>query len=725
MTNTKSTKRALVSSVMALFLCFAMLLGTTYAWFADSVTSNNNIIKSGTLNVEMYYADGSKAVPADDAPDWKNAQGVAIYTADQLWEPGYTDAKHIKISNEGTLALKYQLAIIPTGEVSQLAEVIDVYLYEIADTDANATQVATRADLNESMYIGTLADVISKGIVRGNLAADTDYTTTIVLKMQENADNDYQNLSIGDDFTIQLLATQYTAEGDNFGDDYDAEAVYADTYAATVEDLKAALADPAVESIALTEDIDLAALAAQTRAAGTNIPVISIPKGTTKVIDLNGRKITGTYSNTGNVEMFNVQGNLTVKNGTVEMGATVNQGWNAMSTIFDVTAGGVLNVKNATLVNLGGTDMSFCVHLNNWGKATLNVDDSTLIAPYCAIRVFNSGNDMNNVTVTDTTMIAKHAFWVHNYTTADFGTAEKAAAHEALLNVNFLVKDETGKIIGFSQDFNNEIKGNIILGFTDTVYLHTAPSTVATVESAEEILEFLIDNASNNENTLVILQGDVNMESAQTAPYGNKYGVALNGGVLDGNGNELYMECYGDDYGVMTTGGTIKNITIQEGCRAIMIMYPTTDIIVDNANIGGDGVLYPINTGEAGAEGVKLIVTNSTLAGWTSFGNIESASFTNVKFEQGTYYNNIYGRVLKPYVNTELRNCDFVEHMNLDLSSLTNGHKITMSNCTVAGQPITLDTFQIPATDADYDTMLFTVDLPGWASSIADCIIIE
>jgi len=237
----------------------------------------------------------------------------------------------------------------------------------------------------------------------------------------------------------------------------------------------------------------------------------------------------------------------------------------------------------------------------------------------------------------------------------------------------------------------------------------------------QEQVKELTDTLANGGD--VVLTDDVKMDSAATAPYGNKYAVALNGGTLDGNGNELHMECYGDDYGVMTTGGTIKNITIKEGCRAVMIMYPTQDIILDNVNIGGDGVLYPINTGEAGAEGVDLIVTNSTLAGWTSYGNIESASFTNVKFEQGTYYDDIYGRVLKPYVNTTLTNCSFIEHMNLDLSSLAQGQKITIVNCTVNGQAVTADVFTIPTTDEEYDTELFTVDLPSWATSIADCVV--
>ena len=58
MTTRKGTKRALLMSVMSLFLCFAMLLGTTFAWFTDSVTSANNIIKSGNLDIELEYWDG-------------------------------------------------------------------------------------------------------------------------------------------------------------------------------------------------------------------------------------------------------------------------------------------------------------------------------------------------------------------------------------------------------------------------------------------------------------------------------------------------------------------------------------------------------------------------------------------------------------------------------------------------------------------------------------------
>lgn len=42
--------------------------------------------------------------------------------------------------------------------------------------------------------------------------------------MRENAGNEYQGREIGSDFIIQLLATQYTEETDDFDDQYDADA---------------------------------------------------------------------------------------------------------------------------------------------------------------------------------------------------------------------------------------------------------------------------------------------------------------------------------------------------------------------------------------------------------------------------------------------------------------------------------------------------------------------
>ncbi len=224
MTSKKSTKRALLLSGLALLTCFSMLIGSTYAWFTDSVTSGNNIIKSGNLDVEMYWADGDTDPATTDT--WQDASKVAIFDYD-LWEPGYIQARHLKISNIGTLALKYQLRILANGVVSELADVIDVYFFD-------GTAPVTRDMISKATPVGTLSQALNTPSaslftqnVKGDLIAGASKTVTIALKMQESAGNEYQGLSIGTDFSVQLLATQYTSESDSFDKTYDQNADFA------------------------------------------------------------------------------------------------------------------------------------------------------------------------------------------------------------------------------------------------------------------------------------------------------------------------------------------------------------------------------------------------------------------------------------------------------------------------------------------------------------------
>ena len=220
MTKTKSTKHALVMSVMALFLCFTMLLGTTFAWFTDSVTSAGNIIQSGTLDVEMHWAEGKLDPNANDTA-WTDASSGAIFNNDK-WEPGYVEVRHIKISNVGTLALKYQLNIYANGDVSKLADAIDVYFVD------PAVQVADRTALDGVEPVGTLTQVLAgmPSNVSGDLNAGDSNVVTLALKMRESAGNEYQGLEIGSDFVIQLIATQNTVESDSFDNQYDANAEF-------------------------------------------------------------------------------------------------------------------------------------------------------------------------------------------------------------------------------------------------------------------------------------------------------------------------------------------------------------------------------------------------------------------------------------------------------------------------------------------------------------------
>ena len=196
MTNRKSTKRALLGSVMAMVLCLAMLVGATFAWFTDTASTNVNKIQAGNLDValEMQNADG-KWVSAEgktlDFVKAADAKGEAI-----LWEPGCTyELPALRIRNNGNLALKYKVAITGINGSAKLNTVID---WTIGDVAMGAEQ---------------------------HLAAGESNAFTIKGHMKESADNEYMNESI-DGIAITVVATQDTVESDSFNNTYDASATY-------------------------------------------------------------------------------------------------------------------------------------------------------------------------------------------------------------------------------------------------------------------------------------------------------------------------------------------------------------------------------------------------------------------------------------------------------------------------------------------------------------------
>ena len=219
MTKRRSTKSALISSILALFLCITMLVGTTFAWFTDSVTSSNNKIVAGNLKIDLELLDKASGT-------WASIKEskAPIFTYDN-WEPGYVDVKVLKVENEGSLALKWGAKFVSDVELSILADVIDVYVLP------SATELTYPTDRALSGYerVGTVREFVNtiEQTTKGTLASGCEAYLGIALKMQESAGNEYQEKTIGA-FDIQILATQLDSEIDSFGSDYDADLPFPD-----------------------------------------------------------------------------------------------------------------------------------------------------------------------------------------------------------------------------------------------------------------------------------------------------------------------------------------------------------------------------------------------------------------------------------------------------------------------------------------------------------------
>ena len=193
MTNRKSTKRALLGSIMAMVLCLAMLVGATFAWFTDTASTGVNKIQAGKLDVALEMKEGDSWVSAEGKTlNWvKAAAGEQV-----LWEPGCTyELPQLRVVNKGNLALKYKIQITGINGSAKLNEAIE---WTIGDVAMGAEQ---------------------------HLAAGESSAFTIKGHMWESAGNEYMNESI-DGIAITVVATQDTVESDSFDKDYDAGAEY-------------------------------------------------------------------------------------------------------------------------------------------------------------------------------------------------------------------------------------------------------------------------------------------------------------------------------------------------------------------------------------------------------------------------------------------------------------------------------------------------------------------
>ena len=225
MKNRKNTRRALVMSLLALLVCCSMLVGTTFAWFTDSVSTANNIIKSGNLDITLEYYDTV-------AKEWKDATDASDILTGDLWEPGYVDVAYLRLKNAGSLALKYQLGVNivsekeGTNKAGATFKLSDYIYFDVVEG-----QQPTFADRAEAMKYATETTKISAGYAKaGTLEANApDAYLAMVVYMPSTVDNvaNHDGTNVPKiDLGINVLAAQLASEEDSFNDQYDAGATW-------------------------------------------------------------------------------------------------------------------------------------------------------------------------------------------------------------------------------------------------------------------------------------------------------------------------------------------------------------------------------------------------------------------------------------------------------------------------------------------------------------------
>ena len=357
MTNSKSTKRALLTSVLALLMCVTMLIGATFAWFTDTASTEVNKIQAGNLDLEVQYRTtaGSDWKTLDNATDLFGAEGT-------LFEPGHTRVVELKIKNAGNLALKYKIGMNVVSETAGTNK--DGKPYKLSNYLKVATSPIQQYDPNAGP--GTVSYAMEQLIFeKGNALAwehrdfanfELEYTSNgnvhelkpgdagilgIKVYMPETVGNEANAISTEKaasiNFGLNVVATQYTVERDSYGTQYDKDATYPVTDATSIATAVADLATAGKKNVVVTVANNM-----------DNTSGIKTAKGNTLTMDLNGKSVGVSYgqgsTNTTTNGMQLLQGStVTLKNGTYK----ANHGNDADHNIAIL----IQNYSNLTIEN--------------------------------------------------------------------------------------------------------------------------------------------------------------------------------------------------------------------------------------------------------------------------------------------------------------------------------------------------------------------------------------
>ena len=364
----KSTKRALIFSTLAILMCVAMLIGTTFAWFTDTASTGVNKIQAGNLDIELQMKDNNGR--------WVNAEGkilpflvegkIPAEGTQILWEPGCTyTLPELRIVNNGNLALKYKVVVSGFQGSAKLNKVI------------NWTMKLDGADF----IMGSEHSLAAKN----NDTVDFDIFT-ISGTMDKNAGNEYQNESI-DGISINVYATQDTVENDSFDNQYDKDAdgtpqfdTWYDNVATTVT--VAADGDTVVKDREIEPTIQATIPAGST--TESKLTLIKNKAETPSYITV----VAGTKALTAEVKLIDQDGNkVNAKNGKFfTVSITIGKNLNVVGFYHNEMA----LTKVADVNSLTANDR-YCYD-GTTGYVTFTTDDFSHFTAIVSDSAFNGGN---------------------------------------------------------------------------------------------------------------------------------------------------------------------------------------------------------------------------------------------------------------------------------------------------------------------------------------------
>ncbi|MBE6672328.1 MAG: right-handed parallel beta-helix repeat-containing protein [Ruminococcaceae bacterium] len=657
MTNKKTTKRALLFSVLSMLLCVTMLMGTTYAWFTDSVSSTNNIIKSGNLDVELYYSK--------DGSTWTEVNSQTNVFAESLWEPGYTEVVYLKVKNAGSLALKYQLGVNVASEIGSKNVLGDEFkLSDFIKYGVTTEAIANREDAIAKVD-ATATRLNLAYNTNGSLLTGEEAVMTMVVYMPETVGNEANHAKDAAVPTINLglnlFATQYTYEEDSFGNDYDETAAFSVWNGVVPTEMPETLVvDGAAQTVYVK---DAAAFAYLSTLSAKWVDLYTDGNGTTYTNYANGAGANYYYSGKWTVSL---EADIDLANHELAP-VVIMFGQAAGATKFDGNGHTIRNIKaepglfadgtrasysNLVLMNVTATRGAL-TGVSNHSIDRVTVKNASISGTdYVGGLVGSAYSTVTNCVVEDSFVVAtgKEAGGLIGYAEANSKGSE--ITNNIVRNVSVYAGNRAAGLVA-QPNVNIKVYKNVIDTVTvgaEDLSKYACGAVVSNALAPANVYDNTVKNATVETAKIAIVSGNTDLKDAvndddvkkivlaagtYTLPtLANKDGITIEGSGSTVVGGDSATTGFGSNFGKNTV---IKNVTFSGATNGVRYSYAKGGTTVfENCTFAGDST-YGFHIDASG--NATFIFNDCTFVGFNAFaGDLESITFNNCTFlSNGNY----------------------------------------------------------------------------------------
>ena len=173
-----SLYRSLCVSILCMFLSTVMLVGTTMAWFSDSLQTGVYTITSANFSTTVSYCTELSS-EANTPNNWQrlNPSNTTLFGGGSL-SSGDGQVAYLKLVSNSNMPLKYKFTLTASGESGNIGDLSLAGCQYKNDSDGNNNVALTERDLTTANP--TPDPVSSQEVVFDVPAATKDNTPAIV-----------------------------------------------------------------------------------------------------------------------------------------------------------------------------------------------------------------------------------------------------------------------------------------------------------------------------------------------------------------------------------------------------------------------------------------------------------------------------------------------------------------------------------------------------------------